>query len=208
MKNIWNYALLALLLLLLSACESGAKFIVHNNSSYPVYAAVDSGTQVTIPAHSIHSFEVETKTQSILTGEVKRTVPVFIQGETFSLEDEYNSLWTDNTTITVKAGEDLHAYLAPNRASIKVTNISSRKITEARILKNAGIYPVPFASILEIMPGESKFMRVDYYTSNYQFFYQIEITTEDGVTYTYGDATTMLQKDQQYPIVFMLEDAK
>jgi hypothetical protein len=191
-------------LLLLSACESGGKFIVFNNSSYPVYTAVDSGPQVTIPAGGMHSFEIDTKTQSLFSGEVKRTVPVFLKGETYSMEDAYHeNLWTDNTTIIIYAGEVLQAYVNPNRACIKVTNNSSQTITEATIYKNAGVIPTPFAVITNILPGESKFQRVDYYTTSNQFFYQIELKTEDGNTYNYGDAsTTMLLKDEQYPIVF------
>lgn len=205
MRTIWSFTLLAVVLLLLSACESGGKFVVFNNSSYPVYTSVDSEPQETIPAGGMHSFEIETKTQNLFTGEVKRTIPVFIQGETYSLEDAYHdNLWTDNTTITIHAGEELQAYLNPNRACIKVTNNSSQKIMEARIIKSHGLTEeVDYAAILNILPGESKFQRVDYYTTNDQFYYRIELETEDGSTYTYGDAsTTMLLKDEQYPIVF------
>ncbi|MDD2229059.1 MAG: hypothetical protein PHY48_06575 [Candidatus Cloacimonetes bacterium] len=205
MRSVWSYILLAAVLLLLSACESGAKFIVHNNCSYPAYISVDSGTEVTIPAHSVGSIDVDTGTQSIFTGEVTNVVPVVIKGETFSLENQDLHLWTDNTSITVKAGKDLHAYLNPNRASIKINNNSAQRITEARIYKNHGIYTASFAAILDILPGESKFMRVDYYTTNDPFFYEVTITTEDGLPYFYGNSSTMLQNDEQYAIDFTIE---
>ncbi|GAB1467679.1 hypothetical protein MASR2M64_03580 [Candidatus Cloacimonadota bacterium] len=206
MKTIWSYFLLAAVLLLLSACESGAKFIVHNNCSYPAYVSVDSGSEVTIPAHGVVSIDVDTDTQSLFTGEVTNTVPVVMKGETFSLEDKDFNLWTDNTSITVKAGEDLHAYLNPNRASIKIVNNSPQKITEARIFKNDGFLVLPYTSLFDIMPGESKYMRVDYITSNEPFSYEVTITTEDGHPYFYGNsATIMLHKDEQYTIDFTIE---
>ncbi len=202
MRTILSFTILAALLLLLSACESGAKFIVHNNCSYPAYATVDTQSQVIIPAHGEHVFELDTKTQSLFTGEVKRKVAVNLKGETFSLKDVYN-LWTDDTEIEVHAGEDLHAYLDPNRACIKISNNTNRKISEATIIQNDGIIPSPYAVLYDILPGESKFMRVDYYTPNDQFYYQVELEDEAGNSFTYGDAsTTMLLADQQYHIVY------
>ncbi len=202
MRTILSFTMLAALLVLITACESGAKFIVHNNCSYPAYAVVNSENQVIIPAHADHVFELDTKTQSLFTGEVKRKVAVNLRGETFSLKDDYN-LWTDGTEIEVHAGEDLHAYLNPNRACIKITNNTNRKITDATIIKNDGLIPSPYAVIENILPGETKFMRVDYYTPNDQFFYNVEVKDEAGNTYTYGDAsTTMLLVDEQYHIEY------
>ncbi len=199
MKTYLSYTLLAAILILLSACESGAKFTVHNTCAYPVYINVDSGEQVTINSNATRSFDIDTDTQSIFTGTVKRTVPVKVIGETYSLEDEINNLWTDNTSITVEAGEELHAYLNPNRASIKVLNSTDTKIREVWIYKNDGIIPSLFTTIGEIEPGDSKFKRVDYYTPSNPFSYQVHVFLEgSSEPLIYGNAGTILYKDQQF----------
>lgn len=201
MRTYLSYTLLAAILILLSACESGAKFTVHNTCAYPVYVTVDSGAEVIINANSIRSIDIDTHTQGLFTGTVKRTVPVKIIGETYSLEDKINNLWTDNTSITVEAGQELQAYLKPNRASIKVLNNTDSKIREVWVYKNDGIIPNLYTTISDIEPGESKFKRVDYYTPSNPFFYQLHVFFEgSSEPLIYGDASTILNKDQQFYI--------
>ncbi len=199
-KTLWIYLALFALLLMLSACESGGKFHVHNNCSFPAYVKADNGTEITIPASGDHVFKIDTDTQSIFTGEVKRDVKVWIKGETFNLYDNDNLVYTDSTWVTIRAGETLDAYLNPNRASIKVVNNSSQAITEAAVWKHAGTNHTRVGAILNIAPGTSKYLRVDFAVPNNQFYYDVIVLTEDESTYTYGDATNILGKDEQFLI--------
>lgn len=122
MKNLIYFILLGSLLLLLGACESGGKFNMVNETSFPIYASVEDGATVTIPAQEHRVFEIDTDSQSFLTGEVKRKIPVHVKGETFSLFDKYENKFVDSTFVTIKAGKTTNVFMKPNRASIKIIN--------------------------------------------------------------------------------------
>jgi len=187
---------------MLSACESGGKFHVHNNCSFPAYAKADGSAEVTIPADGDYTFKIDTDTQSIFSGEVKKEVKIWIQGETYSLYDTDNLVYTDSTWVTIRAGETLDAYLNPNRASIKVVNNSSQNIVEAAVWKHTGTNHTRIGAMFNIAPGASKFLRVDFAVPNNQFYYDVVLLTADESTYTYGDASNILNKDEQYLVTY------
>jgi hypothetical protein len=200
MKNhIWTALAVVAILLLLSACESDARFRVLNISSYPAYARVEDGAQVTIPAGGVHEFDIQTDTQSIFTGEVTKEIKVWMVGETYSIFEPDANQFIDSTWVTVKAGETLEAYLNPNRASIKVTNNSSQTINSATIWQHGGVNILQMGVLENIAPGESRFLRVAYGTS---YYYHVTLLTADGQEYSYGDTSTVLAKDQQFHVIF------
>lgn len=199
--TLWLYLLLLAVLMSLTACESGAKFRVKNNCSYPAYVSVDSGAQVTVQPGGEHTFSVDTDTQSPFTGKVERDIKVKIIGETFSLYDDYESQFTDSTVVTLGAGESRDAYLNPNRACVKIVNNSSTTISTAEIWQHTSLNHIRFASLFDIAPGESKFVRVDYAVPNAQYYYQVVIPSGDGDPIIYGDTTTVLANDQQFLVV-------
>ncbi|MDY0151823.1 MAG: hypothetical protein RBS43_06075 [Candidatus Cloacimonas sp.] len=202
MKNVyWLYLVLAAMLMMLSACESGVDFRVVNNCSYPAYVSVDSGAQITIPASGEHTFSLDTDNQSFLTGKVTRDLKVKIIGETYSLFDEDEITPIDSTIVTIGAGESRNAFLTPNRACIKIVNNSSSTIGTAEIWQHTSLSHIRFASLFNIAPGESKFMRVDYAVPNAQYYYQVIIPVVDGDPIIYGDTNNVLANDQQFVVI-------
>ncbi|PKN79358.1 MAG: hypothetical protein CVU48_05590 [Candidatus Cloacimonetes bacterium HGW-Cloacimonetes-1] len=199
-KNSFYIVAIILMVLSLSGCESGAKFRVYNNSSYPLYVGMMNGESVTIPAAEQYEFNIDTQTQSILTGEVKKTVLFNMVGETYNIWDDVEDAYTDTTYVTVKAGQTLSAYIHPNRASIKVINNSSVNILRADIYQNNFTSSMRVATLANINSGTSQFKRVDYATPTRNFYYQVNLIMEDGNIYTYGDQQNVLHVDRQYAV--------
>ena len=190
---------LAAILLMLSACESGGKLQVFNHCSYPAYIKVENMEQKTIPAGESVSFNIDTDTQNIFTGEVKKKLPIWLVGETFSIFDEYQNAYLDSTWIEVKAGKTYSIYLNPNRASVKVINNSDQIISWAEIWQHSPLTYYQVGVMYNILPGESRFLRVDY---GNKYYYQVEIYLPDESHYTFGDSENILAVDEQYVVNF------
>ena len=199
MKKLIYFILLGSVLLLLAACESGGKFEMVNETSFPIYASVDRGPIVTIPAQEKRVFEIDTDSQSFLTGEVKRRVPVFVQGETFSLYDQEENEFVDNTVTTVKAGKTTRAFLKPNRASIKIVNDRPEKIykVEVRHISPTIDFVVEILDI-DIHSGESYWYRVKPATLQDNFTYQVTIYLEGVDNPRIFSAFGVLGLDEQW----------
>ena len=199
MKAIYPLLIAAIaLLLMLSACESGAKFRVINVCSYPAYVRVDGGPKVTVPAGGTQEFSIDTGTQTPFSGEVNKDTRVWLVGETYSIFNPDTSQYSDSTWVTLTAGKTLEAYLNPNRACIKITNNSSQTITNATIWQHGGVNILQMGILENIAPGESKFFRVPYGTA---FYYRVAVITADEQNYVYGGTSTVLTKDQQFHII-------
>ena len=190
---------LAAILLMLSACESGGKLQVFNRCSYPAYIKVENIEQKTIPAGESVSINIDTDTQNIFTGEVKKKLPIWLVGETFSIFDEYQNAYLDSTWIEVKAGKTYSIYLNPNRASVKVINNSDQIISWAEIWQHSPLTYYQVGVMYNILPGESRFLRVDY---GNKYYYQVEIYLPDESHYTFCDSENILAVDEQYVVNF------
>lgn len=201
MKRSYYIAVVAVMLLFLSACESGGDFNMINRTSYPVYTTVDSGDMVTIPAGESHVFKIDTDTQSFLTGEVKRKVPVWVVGHTFSLHDREENEFVDDTEITIRAGKTLNAYLDPNRASIKVINNHEKTISRAEIWEIKPSSQTRIATLEDIIPGDSQWKRVNHVTPQNHFSYRVMVFLDGEPGFLeYGDYDTVLAKDEQWMV--------
>ncbi|MCB5265206.1 MAG: hypothetical protein LHW41_03050 [Candidatus Cloacimonetes bacterium] len=201
MKKLIYFILLGSLLLLLGACESGGKFNMVNETSFPIYASVHGGPIVTIPAQENREFKIDTDSQSFLTGEVSRTVAVKVKGETFSLFDDYENKDVDSTYVTIRAGKTTHAFLKPNKASIKILNERPEKISlvEIRHISPSTDYVVATLDI-DILSGESFWYRVKPATLQDNYTYQVVLYLEgleDPLVYS---TTTVLGIDEQWVI--------
>ena len=190
---------LAVILLLLSACESGGKLQIFNHCSYPAYIRVENMDQKTIPAGESVSYNIDTDTQNIFTGEVKKKLKIWMVGETYSIFDEGQNIYTDSTWIEVKAGKTYSIYLNPNRASVKVINNSDQIISWAEIWQHSPLTYYQVGVMYNILPGESRFLRVDY---GNKYYYQVEIYLPDESHYTFGDSENILAVDEQYVVNF------
>ena len=190
---------LAVILLLFSACESGGKLQIFNHCSYPAYIRVENMDQKTIPAGESVSYNIDTDTQNIFTGEVKKKLKIWMVGETYSIFDEGQNIYTDSTWIEVKAGKTYSIYLNPNRASVKIVNNSTQIITQAEIWQHSPLTYYQVGVLYNILPGESRFLRVDYGTD---YYYQVELYLQDESHYTFVDSEEILGVDEQYLVTF------
>lgn len=199
MNKSYCIAVIAVMLLILSACESGGNLKMINRTSFPVYTSVDSDSVVTIEAGEDHIFKIDTDTQTFLTGEVKRNVPVWLVGHTFSLQDRETNEFVDETVVTIKAGKTLNVYLDPNRASIKIVNNSEHIVTLAEIWEIKPTSQTRVGVMEDIMPGESQWKRVNHVTPQNTFSYRliVYLDGEDGYL-EFGDYDTILAKDEQW----------
>ncbi len=195
-----KYIVLSLLLaalLLLAACESGGKFRVVNQTSFPLYVTLGDGPETVIPGAAEHTFSVDTPSQHIFKPGVEQEVPVRILGETYHMYDDYEEIYTDSTSVTIKVGETLNAFITPNRASFKAVNASSQVATRISLYKHNFVAPQLVAEMLDLAPGEMRFLRVDYATANNNFYYYVVVKLQDETELTFGGPTTVLDKDQQ-----------
>ncbi|MBW6514762.1 MAG: hypothetical protein K0B87_08410 [Candidatus Syntrophosphaera sp.] len=198
-KVIITLTVLAVLLLL-AACESGGKFRVVNRTSFPLYATIGAQDEVTIPGGEEHTWEISTDKQHIFNPGVEKVVPVSIIGETYHTYDEGEESYTDSTTVTIKVGQTLSAYISPNRASFKVVNNSSQGVQRVLLYKHNFVAASFVEDLGSLTPGEMKFLRVDYATANNNFYYYATVEMADNTVLTYGGDTTILEKDQQFLI--------
>ncbi|MCK9584335.1 MAG: hypothetical protein M0R69_05420 [Candidatus Cloacimonetes bacterium] len=199
MKKLRYFILLGSVLFLLSACESGGKFNIINQTSYPIYASVDGEPVVTIPAQTNHAFNIDTDSQSFLTGEVTHTVPVHVVGETFSLYDSAESQYVDHTVATVRAGRTTNAFLKPNRASIKIVNNRPEKIYLFEISQINPTTNFVVATVQRDIPtGTSYWYRVKYASVQDNFTYRLEIYLEGEENPLTYFAPTVLGNDEQW----------
>lgn len=198
MRKMICFALALVLLFILSACKSGGKFVIHNRTSYPVWASVAQSDTLSIQGGESHSFDVDTDSQSFLTGEVKRKVKVKAYGETYSLYDDFEEVPTDSTYVTIKAGKTLNAYLAPNRASVKIVNNRSASVAYAEIWQHKNNLQSRVATLTNIAAGTNAWQRVDHVTPTNSFYYRVHVMMENGEALTYGGSEIILAKDQQF----------
>ena len=200
MKHIIYIAMIVTLLVLLSACESGGKLKIYNQTSFPAYASIQGEDTVTIASGGEHVFDVDTETQSFLTGEVKKNVKVFAQGETYAIYDDTEEEYYDSTYVSISAGKTTNVYLNPNRASIKIINNRSASVAYAEIWQYKALTQVRVATLQNIPSGSSRYQRVDYATPTNSFYYKVLIMMENGDLLSYGDSNNILGNDQQFVV--------
>jgi hypothetical protein len=203
MKKL-SYLLPLLMMLVLSACDSGGKLRIVNRTQHPLYATVQidgEQQQIVLMGGQEYTFEVPTETQNMFTGTVEAEVPVWMVGETFQIFDEDNLSYTDSTSVYVPVGKTLSVYADPNRASIKIVNNSSQAMTSAYIIKNNFVIDSTVGVIGELAPGDSVFRCVDYASANNNFYYKINVQMADDSILQFGNEETVLLKDEQLKAV-------
>lgn len=202
MKKLIYCLALGALLLLLAACESGGKFRVVNQTYYPLYVTLEGESEVTIPGNSEQTFDVDTATEHIFNPDVEEEIKLRMVGETYQIWDDVEEAYTDSTTVTIKAGETLSAYITANCASFKVVNNSSLGVQKIELYKHNFIAAQYMGDLGALAPGQSRFLRVGYVTPNNYFYYYAILTMadEDDTEYTFGGETTVLNNDEQFLI--------
>lgn len=193
-------------LILLSACKSGAEFRVINRTSFPAYVALDDGEIHEIDGQKEHIFKVDTDTQNFFTGEVSRKVKVYAAGQTYALIDDISRPQQDTTTVTLKAGKTLNAYLHPNRACVQIKNLSDSRIYKAEIwlYRHYSVEQQLVCTIYDIFSGEEEWVRVRPMSTESgvdSFYYTVAIyPTENSSPIYFGDSENILRKDERFVV--------
>ncbi len=214
-SKFYLFMILAALLFLLSACESGGKLRFINRSSYPVYVTVDNGSELVIAAGATRNYDIATPTESFLTGTVEKEVRVKLVGETYQIYNEFTHSYVDTTMVYLNAGQTLPIYIDPNRASIKIINNSvGDTISNVEIYRHNFVNPTRIGNLGELLPGASTFFHVNpsvptnsavlpwIPTPATNYYYFAKVILSDGVSYIYGGETNILYKDQQFRVTY------
>jgi len=82
---------------------------------------------------------------------------------------------------------------------VKIVNNSPQIITQAEIWQHSPLTYYQVGVMYNILPGESRFLRVDYGTN---YYYQVELYLQDESHYTFVDSEEILGKDEQYLVTF------
>lgn len=196
--------LLLVIIFMAGGCKDGASIRVVNRSDHNLYVQVENGSEVVIPGQGEHNWDIDTDTESFLSGHVEKDVTVRIVGETYHIFDEWEEVYTDSAQMVLRAGETRNVYINPNRASIKIVNQSSQAMNGAVLYRHNFVNASTVAVLGELQPGELIFKRVDYATPTTQFYYYAIVQMADGTVYEFGGPDSVLDKDQQ--LLITLED--
>lgn len=207
--------LLAAILVLITACESGAKLRVVNRSSFPAYITVDDGPEMTIAGGATRNIEIDTPTQTILTGSLEKELKVRLVGETYQIYNEFTHAYVDTTMVYVNVGQTLPIYIDPNRASIKIINNSlADTISNVEVYRHNFVNATRVGNLGQILPGKSIYYHVNpsvptnsavlpwIPTPATNYYYYVNVILSDGRTYLYGGETNILYKDQQFLVSY------
>ena len=206
-----KHRFIALLLLLLAAslvmtgCENEGKLKVNNRTSYPLYLGVH-GELYTIGADSSLTLRFVTPTQSIVNPDTGLDIDIYLSGETFQIWDAYLSAFVDSTTVRINTGETTSAYANPNRACVKVVNLSQRWIKKIIVQRNTVSTTNTFTYDVYMAPGDSWFKQQVPSTTTNTYFYLVQIVFENDDILSYGDNQNVLYKDDQFLVTVLEPD--
>jgi hypothetical protein len=194
------------MLVVLTACNSSGTLKVYNRTSYNVYMTVQ-GSNYTIPSHETLSINIDTGTQTWLTGVKEKKVPITIYGETWMIETYENGqyIYVKNTTVKIYSGQTTRIYCDPILAAVKVKNHGALPITNMTYT----LHQPPYENTKEIVLPDSIQTNEEFFSSlpalnpapaDPPIYYTFQIRLSDGTWLSYGNATTVLHVDQEYMI--------
>ncbi len=189
--------------LFLFACAKEGDLTLVNRTNHNIYYTIQN-RDYTLTANQTakHTFSVGNET---LFKTAEKEIPIKIEGETFILLDE--DIETNETSVNIKGDENLKVFLYPTHAGLKIVN-HSNKIFRNLIYKQHFVSHTHSSDDLlhfeELNPQDSLWVRIPYSFLNpdnpYYFYYTFEVRDTDGFIHTFGDSTTVLDKDIQYRI--------
>lgn len=207
MKKIKFLLLVMFGLLVLVGCEDGAKLRITNRTNHNLYGEI-GGNDFTIVGKAVFETDVDTdrKVPFFASGRTKKTLK--LGGETFRIYDSYNEIYVEQTQIVLTPGETYTVFCSANSASVKVINLSDERLTDLRWRRISQFiisewFTFSFDPPLE--DGDYSFYHLGPQTEQNRFFYNFQLITESGETYTYGNDTAgvELTMDEQYLIEFV-----
>ncbi len=192
--------------ILISACAKEGDFTLINRCNHNVYYTIQNRDYTLPPSQSrTHSFSVGKQTPF---NTAEKEIGIKIEGETYIMTDSYNNdLEYTDTSVNIQADKNLKAYLYPNRAGLKIVNLSSKKYRNLVYKQHFEGHTYASDDLFfyqDLNPQDSLWFRLPYSNMNPDnpnyFFYTFEIRDEEGNILTFGDQTTVLDKDVQYRI--------
>lgn len=215
MKHRYLYTIACLIIMvILTACESGGDFRVINRTSFPLRVRLEGKSEQTVDPGQEHVFSVDTQTQTPFNTDVSETVKVWMEGDTYRIYDKFNLTYVDSTQIEIKAGKTVSAFIDPNRASIKIVNNSDEEIPVAEVYRHNFVSPVRIATLGPIQPGESQNIHVNFSepvdasadpwiptpATNYYYYVVLQFSPTEQLVY--GSTDTILYNDQQFVVEY------
>ncbi len=185
--------------LIVAGCEKDGSIKIINRTSYPVYAGIAT-TEYTIGEGNSRTIDVSTPTSSVFNPDVEKKVDLHLIGETFMIYDDYLEEYVEQTTVVVKPGKTTKVYIDPNRASVKVRNLTDSLITQIQVERHEIQNTYTSTYDVNIASNSEWFQTIPYATSNNQFFIIVRVLFSDGTEYLYGNTQTILGKDEQFMV--------
>jgi hypothetical protein len=178
------------------------EYWVRNDTSHLAWVRMEDSPEIELAPGEAHTFKFSTDREHIFNSNVTREVELWAQGETYQMvyEEDGELRPTESSEFTMEAGERRTGYLTPNRACFKVVNNSNQTVHRAELRKNKNGEEYVETNLGSIAPGESRYHRVPYATSNNNFYYIARITFEDGTELVYGDSSNILGVDEMFLI--------
>lgn len=211
MKKMKFLLLVMFGLLVLAGCEDGAKLRITNKTNHNLYGEIDDA-EFTIAGKGVFQTNVDTdrKVPFFSDGRTKKTLK--LGGETFRIYDSFNEVYVEQTRIVLTPGKTYTVFCSANSASVKVINLSDEKITELKWRRITQFTISEWFTVSFDPPLENEdysFYHLAPQTEQNRFFYNFELKTESGETYTYGNDATgfALGLDEQHLIEFTGNEA-
>jgi hypothetical protein len=196
------YFIIIVALTMLSACAKDGDFNIINRSHHNVYYTLDNNDYVLSGMQQVtHTLTTD---KEMMFSSSNRDYLIHIEGEAFVLEDGEKEV--TETTITIKPGKTLKAFLNPNRASLKIINHSNKSIGSLFYKQYYADHVNTSSEQIEedILPNSSQWFRLPACTVNFEnpayFYYKFEVRDETGAVQYFGDESTVLNIDNQYVI--------
>jgi hypothetical protein len=203
-----------LMLVLLTSCISTGTLKIYNRTSYNVYMTVQ-GTSYIIPAHEEFSVQIETGTETLLTGIRSTHVQLILFGETWMIEstESGHDVYVKNTRVKIRSGETTRIYCDPILAAVRIKNHGTQPITHLTYTRHEPPYETTKEIVLpdSIETGEEYFSPIpplDPGPLDPPIYYTFQLMRSDGSWISFGNSTTVLHVDQEYIIDVYDQDRK
>ncbi|MDY6916082.1 MAG: hypothetical protein SVM86_07190 [Candidatus Cloacimonadota bacterium] len=188
-----NLLLILLLSVLLVACSTEGDFKVVNQTNHVVYFNIDDEDYI-VDSLQTKTVSLDTGDKFIFFGDDEKTYTLEIEGETFALPNGETE-----TQVTIRNGKTYKAYCTPTHAGVKVINNSGKDIINL-------FFYTSFDETLNTLTnsienGETFYSRLEYATSENDFYYTFKVRYDDfSEEYFGGPEETTLGLDEQYVI--------
>ncbi|MCK4653133.1 MAG: membrane lipoprotein lipid attachment site-containing protein [Candidatus Cloacimonetes bacterium] len=201
MKKIF---LFILPVIILAGCSTEGDIKIINRTNHYLYFTIEGANYVLEGSENIdptYTVNIDTGSQFLFWGDDKTKVDMFMEGETFMMQDSNpdgtpSGYYYTETTLTVKSNKTLKIYCDPTHAGVKLINNSLVDVVEL------GYYTDDNDSLISIIdypvvPGDSAWSRLKASTAPDSIIYSFIIEYETGdIDSSYFDIDNLVIDEQ------------